>query len=173
GILRVGLDEQRITQRRLGDLLLARRPAEAMRWKRLLPVGRLGNLGMLANMVVGARDDANSVPVRVVRQFLQVGDELLGVRYVQLAVRLHEVVLRIHVPEDDAGRAGHECSPRKGRQPGESLRGALRVSTTPATALERQRDRHLVTGVLPRTARATRPASRRKLLLLDDFEAEP
>src|SRR2546430_6989285 len=61
----------------------------------------------------------------------------------------------------------------EGSATGESLRGALRVSTTPATALERQRDGHLVTGVLPRTARAIRPDLQRKLLLLDDFKAEP
>ena len=118
GVLRLGLDDQGVAQRGLGNLPLTGRTAQAMRRKRLLPIGRRRDLRMLGDVIVRARHDANAVAMRVVGQFLQIGDKLLGVRHVQLAVRLHEVVLRIHVPEDDAGRAGHESSPRKGRQPG-------------------------------------------------------
>src|SRR3989441_5830911 len=54
---------------------------------------------------------------RSVRQALQVRDDPLRLRHVQLAVGVHEVVLGVDIPEDDAGHGG------------ESLRGYGSVST--------------------------------------------
>src|SRR5438874_9355570 len=43
--------------------------------------------------------------------------------------------------------------------------GRCECQPTPQNTLQRQRDRHLVAGMLPRTARAIRPDFQRKLLL--------
>jgi len=48
---------------------------------------------VLTDVIVGARNDTDIVPVRVVGELPEIGDELLGVRHIQLAVRLHEIVL--------------------------------------------------------------------------------
>src|SRR4051812_28446031 len=114
-----------------------------MRREGSLPVRRGGDLGVLAHVVIGAGDDPNAMAVCVVRELPEIGYELLGIGHVQLAVRLHEIVLGVDVPEDDAG-CWHGTR---------NLDGG---------SLKRQRYSHLVTGVLPWAARAIGP----------DFEGE-
>ena len=58
---------------------------------------------MAHHVVVGARHDPDPAGVGVVRQALQVGDDVLGSGHGELAVGLHEVVLGIDIPEDDTG----------------------------------------------------------------------
>ena len=81
-ILRLWLDHQRVTQGGLRDLPLARRTPQAVRGKGGLPVGGVRDLGVLPYVVVRARHDADAVPVRVVGELLEVGNDLLGVRRV-------------------------------------------------------------------------------------------
>jgi len=57
-------------------------------------------------VIVGAGNQANAVPVRVVREALQIADDPLRFWNVELAVGVHEVVLGIDVPEDDTGHGG-------------------------------------------------------------------
>ena len=96
-----GLDDEWIPQRRLGDLLLTCRSSHAVRRESASPVGRLRDLGMARYVVVGARHNANGVPVGVVGEALQVGDNSLRLGHVQLPVGVHEVVLGIDIPEND------------------------------------------------------------------------
>src|SRR6267378_5680030 len=105
-ILRLGLDNEWIAQRRFRDLPLPRRAPQTVRRKRGFPIGRRGDLGVLADVVVRTRHDADAVAVRVVSQLAEVGYELLGIGHVELAVRLHEVVLSVNVPENYS-RCGH------------------------------------------------------------------
>src|SRR5260370_40638759 len=102
GILRLRLEDERIAQRRLRDLPLARRAPQTMGRKRGLPIGRRGDLSVLAHVVVRACHDADAVAVGVVSQLAEGGYELLGVGHVELAVRLHEIVLSVNVPENDS-----------------------------------------------------------------------
>src|SRR5712664_2080469 len=88
-VLRLRLDHERIPQGGLRNLSLPGRSAEAVRRKRGLPIGSGRDLGVLADVIIGARHDADAVSMRVVRELAEVGNELLGVRHVQLAVRLH------------------------------------------------------------------------------------
>src|SRR5512145_3126170 len=73
-----------------------------MRRKCFLPVGRVRDLAVVDHVIVRASDNPDVVAVRIIRELLEIGNQLLGVRYVQLSVRLHEVVLGVDVPEDDA-----------------------------------------------------------------------
>ena len=61
-------------------------------------------------MVVGTGDDTNAVGMREVGQLAQVIGEVLGTRHVQLAVRRHEVHLRVYIPEN----ACHSTTSRRG-----------------------------------------------------------
>src|SRR2546430_16633325 len=79
------------------------------------------DLGMPHDVIVRARHDADAVAVRVVRQALQVRDDPLRLGHVQLAVGVHEVVLGVDIPEDDASHGGG------------SLRGYRSVSTAGRT----------------------------------------
>src|SRR6185503_1970951 len=153
GVLRLRLDDERIAQCRLRDLFLTRRAAQAMRREGVLPVRVGGNLFVLTKVIVGAGHDADAVAVRVVRELVEIGNELLGVGHVQLAVGLHEVVLGVYVPEDDA-RAWHGTGNLEQR------------------GLKRQRYSHLVAGVLPRATGAVRPDLEGELLLLRYAEAK-
>src|SRR2546425_5694581 len=130
-VLRIWLDYERIPEGGFRKLALAGRPSEAMRGKRRLPVGIRRDLAVVDHVIIGTGHDADAVPVRVVGEFPEVRNQLLGVRHVQLAVGLHEVVLGVHVPEDDAGGSyGHQNALLKeGAATGESLRGPPGVST--------------------------------------------
>src|SRR5438132_1186884 len=134
-------------------LALAGRPSEAMRRKRRLPVGIRRDLAVVDHVIIGAGHDADAVPVGVVGEFPEVRNQLLGVRHVQLAVSLHEVVLGVNVPEDDA-RSRHGTG---------NLDGG---------GLKRQRYRHLIARVLARAARAIGPHFERELLLLRHTKAK-
>src|SRR5207244_4441766 len=110
---------------------LAGRAAHTVRREGVFPVGRVGELAVAGDVIVGAGDDADAVPVRVVRELLEIGGDMLGVRHVQPAVRFHEVVLGVDVPEDDAGhsdspaelgRWGISTRPRPGSTPGYNLK---------------------------------------------------
>src|SRR3989442_815630 len=94
------LDHQGVSQRGLGDLLLTRRAPHAVRRERGLPIRLVGDLGMAHHVIVGAGDDQDAVAVGVISEALEIGNDLLGVRHVQLAVGVHEIVLRVDVPED-------------------------------------------------------------------------
>ena len=85
---------------------------------------------MTGDVVVRARHDPDPVCVRVVGEALEIADDVIGVRHEQLAVRLHEVVLGIDVPEDDPGHATilEECQRR-----GISLENQVSVNRTQMT----------------------------------------
>src|SRR6266480_1283370 len=122
--LRIGprrLDDERIPECRLGNLLLAGGASHTVCREGALPIGTVGDLGMPHDVIVRARHDADAVAVRVVRQALQVRDDPLRLGHVQLAVGVHEVVLGVDIPEDDASHGG------------ESLRGYRSVSTAGRT----------------------------------------
>jgi hypothetical protein len=57
---------------------------------------------MARDMIVCARNDADASAVRGPGELLQARNDLLGLGHVQLAVRAHEVVLSVNVPEDEA-----------------------------------------------------------------------
>src|SRR5438045_8398513 len=86
-VLGLGLDHERVRQRGLRDLALPGGSPQAMGRKRGLPIGGGRDLDVLADVIIGARDDADAMPMRVVGELAEVGDQLLGVRHVQLAVR--------------------------------------------------------------------------------------
>ena len=94
-----GLDDDRRRERRLRDLGRARRSAHAMLGKRLPKVGRRRQLAVAGLVIVGGGDDPDTTLVRVIREALQVGLDGFGIRHVELAGRIHEVVLGIDVPE--------------------------------------------------------------------------
>src|SRR5439155_20014055 len=100
GILRLGLDHQRVLETGLGDLPLARRAPHAVVGERLLPVRRGGELAVSGDVVVGAGDDADPPLVRVAGQALEQRDDLFAAGDVQSTAGSHEVHLRVHVPED-------------------------------------------------------------------------
>src|SRR5262245_3780263 len=153
GVLPFRLDDERVAQAGFGNLALPRRAAQAMGREGALPVRRRRDLVVLTDVVVGAGDDANAVSVSVVCELAEIGDELLGIRYVELAVCLHEIVLGIDVPEDDA-RVGHGTGNLDGQQ------------------LKRQRYRHLVTRVLAGTTGTVCPNFQGELLFFRDPEAK-
>src|SRR3989442_1017707 len=115
GIRPRGLDDERIAQRGPGNLLLPGRPPQAGRGKRALPFGMPRDFRVPHHVVVRARDHADAVAVGEVAEPPQIRDHVLGVRYVQLAVRLHEVVLGVDIPEDDPG---HTTILERGEAPG-------------------------------------------------------
>ena len=91
---------QRVTLLRLEDLLRAARAAEAMRRIRVPEVGRLRDL-RIGQLVVVRRGDVDEPGrARSIDEALHRGRDVLRVRHVELAVRLHEVDLRVDVPED-------------------------------------------------------------------------
>src|SRR5437016_9181277 len=75
-VLRLRLDHERIPQGSLRNLSLPRGSAEAVRRKRGLPVGSSRDLGVLGDMIVGARHDANAVCMRVVRKLAEIWNEI-------------------------------------------------------------------------------------------------
>ncbi len=95
------LDDERIPQRGLGNLLLSRRAVHAVLGERLAEVGLVGELAVTLHVIVGAGHDADPVAVGVVGQPLEIGNDALGAGDVQLAVGPHEVMLGIDIPEYD------------------------------------------------------------------------
>ena len=102
------LDHQWVPQAGFGDLLLARGAAHAVGREGGGKVGSVRDLWVSGRVVIGARHDSEAVGVRVVREALQVPDDPLRLRHIQLAIGPHEVVLRIDVPEY---RARHRDRP--------------------------------------------------------------
>ncbi len=129
-LLGLRLDHQWVHQGRFRDLPLPRRTALAVRRKRLPKIGVARNLSMFRDVIVGAGDDPDAPRVRVVGEALQIRDDALGVRHVQLPVRVHEIVLGIHIPEDQAGHGQLRVSmyDMDARQP--ATRGGTRERLT-------------------------------------------
>ena len=84
---------------------------------------------MGADVVVGAGHDADATGVGVVGEALQVGDERFRLRHVQLAVGVHEVHLRVHVPEEQiplhTPSRLRDAKSRRGRRAGQRAAGRI------------------------------------------------
>src|SRR2546422_6686143 len=134
---------------------------------------------MTYHMIVRARHDADAVAVRVVRQAPQVGDDPLRLRHVQLAVGMHEVVLGVDIPEDDAGHGGESLRGYRSVSTGGRIRKAW---THRRTAVNRRSERvpvlqpetycNLITTVVARAPLAVRPHLEREVLALGGGEAD-
>ena len=78
------------------------------------------------------------------------------------------------VIESDTGEVVQRIARAIGRRTNNQAEyEAVIAGLTAAHALQRQRDRHFVTGMLARTARAISPDFERKLLLRYHLKAEP
>ena len=104
----LGSDDEGVPERRLRDLPLSRGPPHAVLGKGGQVIGRGGEFPVSRQVIIGARDDADAVPMREVGERLERRSDRLGVGDVELAVGAHKVVLGVDVPED----RDHSRSPR-------------------------------------------------------------
>src|SRR5947209_4078964 len=130
-------------------------------------------------MVVGARHDPDAVRVRVVREPLQVTDDAFRLGDVQLPVGVHEIVLGVDVPEDDAGHGGESLGGYRSVSTGKPLDAQTRRRTAVNRSeglrrpvLQPEDDRDLIAAVLSRALVAVRPHLQWKVLSFGGREAE-
>src|SRR5437870_2392082 len=130
-------------------------------------------------MVVGARHDPDAVCVCVVREPLQVTDDALRLGDVQLPVGVHEIVLGVDVPEDDAGHGGESLGGYRSVSTGKPLDAQTRRRTAVNRSeglrrpvLQPEDDRNLIAAVLSRALVAVRPHLQWKVLSLGGREAK-
>src|SRR5437870_2406577 len=130
-------------------------------------------------MVVGARHDPDAVCVCVVREPLQVTDDALRLGDVQLPVGVHEIVLGVDVPEDDAGHGGESLGGYRSVSTGKPLDAQTRRRTAVNRSeglrrpvLQPEDDRNLIAAVLSRALVAVRPHLQWKVLSFGRREAE-
>ncbi len=95
-------ERQRVALLRLEDLLGAARAAHAVGRVRVAQVGRVGDLGVGQLVVVGGGDVREPGRAGRVDEQLHRRRNLLRAGDVELPRRLHEVDLRVDVPEDAA-----------------------------------------------------------------------
>src|SRR5207248_2998012 len=99
---------QRVTLLRLEDLLRAARTAQAMGRVRALPVRGIRDLGVGELVVVGRGDVHDAGAARGVYELFERREQLRRAGHVQLPARLHEVDLRVDVPEDASRHGGND-----------------------------------------------------------------